>query len=187
MGAGPLAFALWLVFLASWWGAALWTGAARSRATLRLSLGYILAFAAAFTLLFARPPLSGPPLWRDPALLAWPLLAAEIAAFAFAWWARVHLGRLWSGMMTLREGHRVVASGPYALVRHPIYTGFIAAAWALALLRATPAALAGAAVLTIVLLAKAGREEDLLRRELGAADYDAYSARVPMIVPFAPR
>ena len=38
-------------------------------------------------------------------------------------WARVHIGRNWSGIVTIKEGHDLITSGPYALVRHPIYTG----------------------------------------------------------------
>jgi protein-S-isoprenylcysteine O-methyltransferase Ste14 len=89
-------------------------------------------------------------------------------------------------MLTLREGHRVVDTGPYRLVRHPIYTGFITGAWALALIVGTPAALTGALVLTVVMSLKSKTEEQLLRRELGEASYDDYAARTPMLVPFAP-
>ena len=38
---------------------------------------------------------------------------------------RIHLGRLWSGTITLKQDHRIIDSGPYGLVRHPIYTGLI--------------------------------------------------------------
>jgi protein-S-isoprenylcysteine O-methyltransferase Ste14 len=47
------------------------------------------------------------------------------AGLGFSVWARVHLGKYWSGNVTLKEGHRLIRSGPYALVRHPIYTGLI--------------------------------------------------------------
>ena len=87
-------------------------------------------------------------------------------------------------MITLRKDHRIVESGPYGLVRHPIYTGFLIAAWAFALLVASPTALLGASFLTGQMVWKAGREETFLRHELGAAAYDAYAARTPMLVPF---
>src|SRR6185312_4013633 len=45
----------------------------------------------------------------------------------FTVWARLHLGRNWSGSVTIKEGHELVTSGPYALVRHPIYTGLLLA------------------------------------------------------------
>ena len=199
MNAAPAGLALWMLFLLSWWSAALWTGKAVSRGALGLRLVYSAGFAVGFGLLFAAPDATHPWVgrfvgsgvsvvlfWRTRGIGALALLAMEAAGFAFAWWARVHLGRLWSGMLTLREGHRVVDSGPYRLVRHPIYTGFILAAAAYALICATPTALAGAFVLAIVMTVKARGEERLLRRELGAAAYDAYAARTPMIVPFTP-
>lgn len=187
------AWLLWLAFLVTWWLAAGWAAKATVKARRRERIGWLLGFGLGFALLFAAPSgaalhrATHPPLWRTPAALGVGLLAGEFAAFAFAWWARLHLGRLWSGMMTLREGHRVVDTGPYRLVRHPIYTGLIAAAWMLALIEGAPAALAGALVLTLVMSLKARAEEGFLRRELGAAGYDAYAARTPMLVPFAPR
>ena len=48
-----------------------------------------------------------------------------LAGIAFTWWARIHLGRFWSNAITRKEGHRVIDTGPYGLVRHPIYTGLI--------------------------------------------------------------
>jgi protein-S-isoprenylcysteine O-methyltransferase Ste14 len=116
----------------------------------------------------------------------WALVVAEAGAFAFAWWARLHLGRLWSGMITLQEGHRLVDTGPYRLARHPIYTGFLGAAWAFALLTGAPTSLIGAVVLTAQMAWKARREEAFLRQELGAEPYDAYAARAPMLIPFLP-
>ncbi len=192
MSAQAAGLALWVLFLISWWGAALWTGKATSRGAIGLRIAYYAGFTLGFGLLFASHDVlrrSGGlvlPLWPMRGFAGVALLIAQAGAFAFAWWARLHLGRLWSGMLTLREGHRVVDSGPYRLVRHPIYTGFIAASWAYALIDATPAALAGAVVLTIVMTVKAKGEEGLLRRELGAAGYDVYAAATPMIVPFAP-
>ncbi|HEY2709202.1 MAG TPA: isoprenylcysteine carboxylmethyltransferase family protein [Caulobacteraceae bacterium] len=204
MGPKYAAYVLWLVFLVTWYIAALWTSRTAVRAPFRTRLAYYAGFVLGFELLFQPPagaalygrpiltvgaawPASGTMLWSDSAPVAWALLGVEAAAFGFAWWARVHMGRLWSGMMSLREDHRVVDTGPFRLVRHPIYTGFITAAWALALQAATPSALAGAMVLTVVMSVKAKSEEAFLRRELGEASYDAYAARTPMIVPFGPR
>jgi protein-S-isoprenylcysteine O-methyltransferase Ste14 len=197
MAPEPAAILLWLLFLLSWHAAMLWTARAVTRETLWRRLLYLGAFVIGFGLLFMRPEWFGPraahrppawlrPLWRDDSALAWALVAVQLAGFAFAWWARAHLGRLWSGMLTLREGHKVVDTGPYRRVRHPIYTGFIAASLGLALLKASPAALAGAVLLTLAMAAKAKTEEAFLRRELGGEAYDAYARRTPMLVPFAP-
>lgn len=179
------AWSLWMGFLASWWLAALWTAkAVRGNSHASRGLDYVV-YTISFVLLFTPSRLS-PSLWREPPAVGWPLVAVEAAAFAFAWWARLHLGRLWSGMITLREGHRVVDTGPYRLVRHPIYTGFIGAAWSLALVEASATGLLGAASLTAVMSWKARREEAFLRQELGAAAYDAYAAKTPMLAPLFP-
>jgi len=175
---------LWIVFLVSWYAAMLWTARAVARTSVRSRLFDFLIYALGFGLLFT-PATAWPALSRPSPPVAAVLLAIEVAAFAFAWWARLHIGKLWSGMITLREGHHVVDSGPYRLVRHPIYTGFIAGAWALALIAPSPAKLIGAAVLTFQMSWKARREEAFLRQELGREAYDAYSARTPMLVPFA--
>jgi len=198
----PIAYGLWLAFIVSWWIAAIWTAKATVKSRGWSSMLWFAGFVIGFGLLFTPahqdgffahggfseivPLSSRDVLWVTPAWAGWPLFALEVAGLVFAWWARLHLGALWSGMLTLREGHRVVDTGPYRLVRHPIYTGFIASAWALALIVATPAALTGALVLTVVMSLKSKTEERLLRRELGEASYADYAARTPMLVPFAP-
>ena len=66
------------------------------------------------------------PLSSDPVVrIAGVLICATGMAFAF--WARVHLGRNWGVPMSLREGHELVTTGPYRLVRHPIYAGILLA------------------------------------------------------------
>jgi protein-S-isoprenylcysteine O-methyltransferase Ste14 len=91
---------------------------------------------------------------------------------------------LWSGGVTRREGHRVVDTGPYAIVRHPIYTGLMIAMLGTVLVRGTALSLAGFVVLTITYVIKARLEERFLRTELGAEVYDAYARWVPMLLPW---
>jgi protein-S-isoprenylcysteine O-methyltransferase Ste14 len=98
----------------------------------------------------------------------------------------LHLGRLWSASVTRKEDHRVVDSGPYAIVRHPIYTGLLIAAVATAVIKGTPIAFVGVVLMTIAFVIKGRLEENFLREELGREAYDAYRKRVPMLVPFAP-
>jgi protein-S-isoprenylcysteine O-methyltransferase Ste14 len=121
--------------------------------------------------------------WLEPDWVAWSLLALIVAGFAFCWWARLHLGRLWSGFVTVKEDHRVVDTGPYGLVRHPIYAGVIFSAAMMTLLRATPASLLGFALFATGFAMTAAIEERFLREQLGAEAYDAYSRRVPMLMP----
>jgi protein-S-isoprenylcysteine O-methyltransferase Ste14 len=55
------------------------------------------------------------------------LVGATVSGFAFSWWARIVLGRLWSSGVTRKTDHRIVTTGPYKVVRHPIYSGIIIA------------------------------------------------------------
>jgi protein-S-isoprenylcysteine O-methyltransferase Ste14 len=83
-----------------------------------------------------------------------------------------------------KEAHRIVETGPYAIVRHPIYTGVIVAILASAAAEATAAALAGAVAIAFGLALKARAEERFLAAELGADAYDDYRRRVPMLFPW---
>lgn len=114
------------------------------------------------------------------------LAAVALLEIVFAWWARIHLGRLWSGTITLKQDHRIIDTGPYGLVRHPIYTGLLLSILATAAAQATVTGLLGAAGIFLGLWMKARAEERLLTAELGAEAYGGYRRRVPMLVPFLP-
>ena len=117
---------------------------------------------------------------------AYALAGLTLAGVLFAWWARLHLGRLWSGAITRKERHRVIDTGPYALVRHPIYTGLILAIFATAAAQATVTGCLGAMLVAFGLWIKARVEERFLTAELGAEAYETFRRRVPMLVPFMP-
>jgi protein-S-isoprenylcysteine O-methyltransferase Ste14 len=127
------------------------------------------------------------PLWPVAELFGWLYVGVVLVGFGFAWWARLTLGRLWSGFITLKEGHHIVDQGPYALVRHPIYSGILLAMVATALASPSRLALVMAAAILMVLVTKAWAEERFLGQELGEEAYAAYRARVPMLVPFLPK
>jgi protein-S-isoprenylcysteine O-methyltransferase Ste14 len=123
------------------------------------------------------------PLWSAPEAMNWIWFLLVLAGFAFCWWARLHLGRLWSGFTTLKEGHYLVDSGPYGIVRHPIYSGAIFAAMMTAALNATLLSVLGFLALAVGFAMVARLEERFLRQQLGEQIYDAYAARVPMLAP----
>ena len=182
-----LAFAIiWIAWLASWLAAALWARRTEKRVISFGTLFYrivILAGAALLTPWAARK-LDATPLWRVGFAGACALAGLTLAGLLLAWWARIYLGPLWSGSITRKEGHRVVDTGPYAFVRHPIYTGLIVAIAASALAEATWASLLGAALVAFGLWLKARIEERFLTTEVGADAYGAYRRRVPMLLPF---
>jgi len=107
------------------------------------------------------------PLWDVGSRGGYIIVWLMFAGLAFSWWARIHLGRLWSSTITRKEGHRIVDTGPYGLVRHPIYTGLIAALSATAAVDATITALIGAALVIFGLFLKASSEERFLMLDLG--------------------
>lgn len=175
----------WLAWLVSWIAAALWSNRTEKRAFTWDTVFYqviVLAGAALLTPWAARR-LHMQQLWHVGYAGGMVLALLTLAGLMFTWWARIHLGRLWSGTITRKEGHRVIDTGPYALVRHPIYTGLIFALFATAIAQATLSGLAGAALIAFGLWVKARIEERFLTAELGADAYGAYRRRVPMLIP----
>src|SRR5258708_10728737 len=64
-------------------------------------------------------------LWPAGFWLFWLGAAVTIAGLVFAVWARGYLGRNWSRSVTIKQDHELITSGPYAVVRHPLYTGVL--------------------------------------------------------------
>jgi protein-S-isoprenylcysteine O-methyltransferase Ste14 len=178
---------IWIAWIVSWILAAFWANRTEKRVVSWETVVYRIAILAGAVLLspWAARRLHMERLWHVGYAGACALVLLTLAGLLFTWWARIHLGRLWSGSITRKEGHRVVDTGPYGLVRHPIYTGVIFALFATAAAQATASALAGAALITFGFWLKARMEERFLTQELGADAYGAYRRRVPMLVPFA--
>lgn len=111
-------------------------------------------------------------------------VALAVAGVAFALWAMATLGRHYDLTLEVHGGHEIVRGGPYAVVRHPIYTGLAIHSLGAILATGNLVLAAGTLLVTIpIFVARARTEERLLRAELGGA-YDAYARTVPMLVPF---
>ena len=119
----------------------------------------------------------------DSAALAWTGVALTATGHAFSGWARVHIGKYWSGTVALKEGHKLVTTGPYAFVRHPIYTGLLTSVLGSAMAAGTREAFAGFAVMIVGYIIKWRREEKLMRQEFGQ-EYADYMARTKAIIPY---
>jgi protein-S-isoprenylcysteine O-methyltransferase Ste14 len=189
MRAGLAIAALWIGFVISWLAAAAWSSSPEKRAGIAAELPYrIVLLIGGIALLVPAHHDFGPlRLWHITRMEAWICAGLVGAGFAFSWWARIHLGQLWSGRITKKADHRVVDTGPYGIVRHPIYTGILLAVFATAAAKGTVLALVAALLITLGFWMKARLEEDWLRRELGPDAYDAYRRRVPMLIPFGPK
>ena len=177
----------WIAWFVSWWLAAVWSNPTVKQPEARREIPYRLVVIVGIFLLAGLYPhhfSSEIILWRTGVSFGWAMVALAAAGFLFMWWARIYLGKLWSAGVRLKTGHHIVDTGPYGLVRHPIYTGIIVAGFASAFLRGTVAGFLGATLMTVSWYIKARVEERFLREQLGAESYDAYARRVPMLVPF---
>jgi protein-S-isoprenylcysteine O-methyltransferase Ste14 len=109
-------------------------------------------------------------------------LTALPAGLGFSVWARLHLGTNWSVSVTLKEGHELVRSGPYGLVRHPIYTGCLLALAGAVLIGAQWRGLAGLLLIFGSLAYKVRVEENWLSGHFGG-DYAQYRRDVAALIP----
>jgi len=182
---------LWIAWLVSWITSAFWSNRTEKRGVIGADIVFRILFYISATLLLApfsdRRDFTEVQFWQLSVALKWTLAALTAAGFWFTWWARIHLGRLWSDWLTKKAGHHVVDTGPYRLVRHPIYLGISFAGFATAIEKGTSFALFGAFILTFAFYIKARREERFLRLELGEDAYDAYARKTAMLVPFTRR
>jgi protein-S-isoprenylcysteine O-methyltransferase Ste14 len=103
------------------------------------------------------------------------------AGLGFAGWSRWHLGRNWSGNVTVKEGHTLIRSGPYRLVRHPIYSGMVLALFGTALAIGEARAFIGAALILIGFVLKLQVEEARMRETF--PEYIDYSRRTARLIP----
>jgi protein-S-isoprenylcysteine O-methyltransferase Ste14 len=179
---------IWLVWLCSWIAASFWSGRTQRRIATLETWTYRSGMIVGGILLlpWTAQVLAEKPIWEVGDDGAYALAGVMVIGLAFTWSARIYLGRLWSSAITRKEDHRIVDTGPYALVRHPIYTGIIIALLATGAVDARMTALLGVAFIIFGLWLKARYEERFLRAELGPETYGAYCSRVPMLIPFLP-
>jgi protein-S-isoprenylcysteine O-methyltransferase Ste14 len=112
-----------------------------------------------------------------------PGLVLLVASTCFAIWARVSLGRMWSATPNmLRTDHQLRTDGPYAITRHPIYTGLFGMLLGTVLLNGLGASLALLVVGAVILVVRIPVEERLMSKTF-PEEYARYRERVPRFVP----
>lgn len=176
---------VWIAFLLFWQ-----VKAGNAKATTRLE-GPVSRVVRSAVFLVAIVLLSAPHL---PAFLYRPLLrqglvpfyagaAITLAGLLFAVWAREHLGKNWSRSVTVKQDHELITSGPYALVRHPIYTGILTGFLGSAIAEGQLRSLIAFVMVSAVLWFKLRLEESWMRETFGD-NYAAYARRVAALVPY---
>jgi protein-S-isoprenylcysteine O-methyltransferase Ste14 len=109
-------------------------------------------------------------------------VAITVAGCLFAIWARITLGSNWSGRATVKAKHELIVKGPYAIARHPIYTGILTGAVGTGLAVAEWRCFLGFALMALMFAAKIGQEEKLMMETFPAA-YPQYRQRVKALIP----
>lgn len=174
---------LWGIWLFYWVASAQFTlkqkkreGIARIQHTIPTFIGVFSVFHQTW-----EHPLFGQAIAAIP--VKWLGVAIVAAGHTFAFWARIHLGKYWSGTVALKEGHKIISTGPYGMVRHPIYTGLLSAILGSAVAAGGLDGFIGFAIMIPAYIIKWKREEKLLIGEFGQ-EYRDYMKKTPAIVPF---
>jgi protein-S-isoprenylcysteine O-methyltransferase Ste14 len=178
----------WVAFLLIWGVSALFVkrdvpGAGDAAVWLRyvgLRLVALLILVLAVRLARRYPAVGG--IVVLPPALGWAAAALTVIGIGFAMWARVSLGRNWSPRPTVKEQHELVTSGPYAFVRHPIYSGLMLATLGTALTVAIPGIVLFIIVVSTFVVR--ARKEEQLMLERFPTHYPAYQKHTKRLVPF---
>ena len=110
-------------------------------------------------------------------------LILTLAGIGFTYWARLHLGRFWSSMPVIRVDHKLIRTGPYRFVRHPIYSGLLFGLIGTIIVVGTLVVILAVFVVLMVFFWKIMAEEKVLLEEFGD-EYTQYKKEVPALIPF---
>ena len=176
---------LWLIFFVLWMVAALFTKRSLERISwqrgLRYGIPVVIGYYLMFSLKLDIPWLQLRILPRSDALDMTAILIT-IAGMLFAVWARVYLGRNWSSAPMIREHHELIRSGPYRLVRHPIYTGILLAMLGTLLANGKVRGVLALLLVWVGWTIKSRMEEEFMLRTFGA-QYEEYRRTTGALIP----
>lgn len=147
---------------------------------------YMLFWIVAFVLLFTDDFSFGflyEPVFAQHAVYKYSGLIMCIGGLLFSVQARIFLGKNWSGRITIKEDHELIQSGPYAITRNPIYSGFLLAFAGCALSENLTKGYLGILFLFFGLLMKIYNEEKFMK-EVFHEKYLSYKQRVKALIPF---
>ncbi len=177
---------LWLVW-GVYWLARSWGGAKTEKSESHAArVTHLLPLVVGFVLLYADQTSATPLdalLWPRDGIPGLTGVLLVLAGLVFAFWARGHLGKYWSGIITLKEGHKLIRTGPYRYARHPIYTGVLFAFLGSALAVGNGRGILAFVIVTIAFYIKSKREERNLISHFGE-EYVRFQREVKGIVPY---
>lgn len=176
-------FGLWMVFSAYWGAAAKNSATAKSSESLKSTMFQQVMMNVALLLLFI--PVPGMERRFLPAVFYLvPLgLGLQASFILLAVWARRCLGKNWSAEVRVAFGHELIRTGPYRLIRHPIYSAMLGMFIGTAIVSGCLHALAGVALLALAYARKIRLEERRMSEEFGAA-YSEYRRVSWALVPW---
>jgi len=120
----------------------------------------------------------------DPSIsIAYVGLGITAAGLVFAVLARFYIGKNWSALIQVKEGHELIQTGPYALVRHPIYSGLMLATLGTAIAYGEWSGFLGFGMVVAAWGYKSRLEESAMAEQFGA-QYESYRAHVKGLIPF---
>jgi protein-S-isoprenylcysteine O-methyltransferase Ste14 len=162
----------WIVFVVYWVINAIRTRATREKESFISRYSILLIEVAGFGLLFSGSAGIG---FLANRFMPRTLVSAIIGS-ALTWigiglaiWARYHLAEYWSARVTIKEGHELIRTGPYAHLRHPIYSGLVLAALGSALVIDEWRCVLGVCLVLTGYCLKACKEEAMLAQQFGDA------------------
>lgn len=175
---------LWVAFSLYWtWASRVSAEAARSESRGSTALHQIVLNLA--MLVSIVPPIRGVTI---PVLPHCQIAVAcgatlQFASILLAVWARRHLGANWSAEVRIAESHRLVQTGPYRYLRHPIYTAMLGMFLGTAIATGELHSLVALAVMVLAYVRKMRLEEQMLGETFGA-DFTRWKGRTKLILPF---
>jgi protein-S-isoprenylcysteine O-methyltransferase Ste14 len=110
-------------------------------------------------------------------------LALTLGGISLAIWARFFLGRNWSARVTIKKNHELIRSGPYVIVRNPIYTGFLTALAGTVMVIGELRAILALVIVAVGLHYKVKTEEKFMSDQFGE-EYARYRQEVKSLIPF---
>jgi protein-S-isoprenylcysteine O-methyltransferase Ste14 len=175
---------LWVLFCLYWVVSALNGKKTKRRESWVQRMAYVLPLLAAFYLLlhYGGPTWLGTRFVPDTPSVQWLGVVIMAAGVAIAFWARFHLGANWSGVVTLKQDHELIRTGPYRTIRHPIYTGILLAFLGNAVEVGQVRGLLGLLIIWLSFYVKARREESFLVQEFGPR-FDEHAQHTGMFLP----